>query len=256
MEKRVLKDHTACALFNSRACAILNTRSCAECPLSRKDSDGDKPAIVQGFVDQFETLLPEGGVAPLFESETCTLCKTEPKGKRSCYAILDFGHEEPKELHARRLFHKKGVGFMMPLQFACCRKCRSRFLLASYLPLLVPTLLTALLIPFFVEPHLMQALRRVAAWLPLLLVVLTAGGGYLLGKLLQAKLKKRFETVMYFDLWQHPVTKSVLDKGWFPLFGEKQAQPIFSNKRIRYGIGTAPSEAYVRKIPENGESID
>ena len=133
MEKRVEKKNTACVLYQSRTCAILNTRSCEECPLASGKDEGDSARVVSGYIDLFETLLPEGGVASLFESEECTICKNEPKGKRDCYAIVDFGHTEPTTLHIRKLFRTSNVGFMMPLQFACCKRCRNRFLLMYYI---------------------------------------------------------------------------------------------------------------------------
>lgn len=256
MEKRTLKNNTVCALYESRACAVLNMRSCADCPAARGAEDGDAAETVADYLDLFETLLPDGGTAELFESETCTLCKTAPKGKRSCYAILDFGHAEPRSLRAKRFFGKNEVGFMMPLQFACCKACRRRFLIAEYVPLLVPLLLTAIVLPFLVNPHLTEKLRGAAAWLPAALVILSVGGGYLVGKLWQSALIKRYESVMYLDLLSHPKALSLKEKGWFPLLSEKRPMPVFSKKRIAYGLGNAESEVYSRKNPENGEIVD
>ena len=250
MEQRERINDTACALYQSRACANLNQRSCAECPVHQ--NGGKTASETAKFVEQFESLLPEGGIAHLFESETCTLCKGEPKGARAGYAILDFGHTEPKELQARKLFHKGGVGFMVPLQFACCKACKRRLMLWSYLPLLVPLVLTAAVVPFVTVPHLVQALRAAASWVPLLLVTLAMGGGYAIGKLLQIVFGKRFDEKMYFRLLTHPTAEAMQEKGWFPLFGEKQTQPVLSKTRIRYGLGTASS----RKIAENAELSD
>lgn len=239
MQKRNVKTDTACALYESRACAILHQRSCEECPMHQdRGADAEKTAE---FVERFQALLPEGGIAPLFESETCTLCKTEPKGERSAYAIVDFGHSEPKELAKRKLLQKAAVGYMVPLQFACCKKCRSRILLCNYLPMLAPTALTALVLPFVVNPHWFADLRGAASWLPLALVAGAIAIGYAAGKVLQQQLGKRFDREMYFDVLSHPMAEEMRKKGWFPLFGDKQPQPVFTRKRMRYGIGTASS---------------
>ena len=254
MEQYDRINNTACALYGSRACALLNQRSCAECPVQQ--NTGKNAEETADLVERFEALLPEGGIAPLFENETCTLCKTEPKGEATGYAILDFGHSEPKELHARKLFRKGTVGFMVPLQFACCRACRNRLLLSSYLPLLVPLVLTALIVPFVTVPHWSQALRAAASWLPLALVLFGIVGGYGIGKLLQIFLRKPFDRVMYFDLLKHPVSQAMTEKGWFPLFGEAYPQPVLSKKRIRYGLGSAPSAALNGKNAENAEESD
>ncbi len=259
MEKPAAKNNTACALYQSRACAILNAETCESCPRSAEGSGQDQTKLLKENVTLFETLLPDGGVSYLFESETCTVCRTEPKGKADRFAILDFGHHEPEAIQARRLFQRSGVGFMMPLQFACCKKCGRRFILSAYLPLLVPAALTAVLIPMFVSPHLMQLVKSAAGWLPFALVLLTTGGGYLLGKVLQQRLSRHFDLSMYFDLLSHPASKALMEKGWFPLSRRDACAPILSRRRIEYGLGNAPSCVYAEKeadkIPVNREEI-
>lgn len=259
MEKSAGKTNTACALYQGRACAILNAETCENCCVTAERNGEDRSGLVKENVALFESLLPDGGVAYLFESDTCTICKDEPKEKAERYAILDFGHSQPEALHARRLLQKSNVGFMLPLQFACCRKCSSRFVLSAYLPLLVPAALTAAWIPFFVSPHLMQGLKAAASWLPLVLVLITVAGGYALGKALQRNLSKRYEKSMYFDLLTHPASKALMEKGWFPLMERNGSMPILSKKRIEYGLGNAPSGAYetepADKIPVNSEEI-
>ena len=256
MESRVFKTNTACALHETRACAILNARSCEECPAAQ--TEGKKASkTVANYLDLFESLLPEKGVARLFESKDCMLCKTEPKGKRSSFAIIDFGHSEPEDLQARRMFHKNSVGFMLPLQFACCSACRKRILLLEYLPTLGVIVGLIPLIPVFLNPRWMQSLRAVGWWLPLVLAVAAVSIGYLTGILVQKSLKKRFSDVMYWDLMEHPVAQELIEKGWFPLFEEKRAiTPVFTKKRIVYGLGNAKSTAYARKNPENREKAD
>lgn len=267
MEKSAVKTNTACALYQSRACAILNAETCENCPHSAERTGQDQTDLLKENVTLFESLLPDGGVSYLFESETCMVCRTEPKEKADRFAILDFGHHEPEAIQSRRLFQRSGVGFMMPLQFACCKKCGRRFFLSAYLPLLVPAALTAILIPMFVSPHLMQIVKSAAVWLPFALVLLTTGGGYLLGKVLQQRLNRRFDQSMYFDLLSHPASKALMEKGWFPLSGRNTSAPILSRRRIEYGLGNAPSCAYAgkemdkipvnrEKIPENREKAD
>lgn len=267
MERPAEKTNTACALYRSRACAILNAESCANCPKASEQPGKDQTDLLKENIDLFESLLPEGGVAHLFESAACTVCRNEPKGDADRFAILDFGHNEPESIQKRRLFQTSGVGFMIPLQFACCRKCARRFVLTAYLPLIVPTVLTALLVPVFVSPRLMQGVKAAAAWLPLAMTLVTILGGYIAGKLLQRSLSRRFEQDMYFDLLGHPASKALMEKGWFPLLGRNGSAPILSRQRILYGLGNAPSSAYAEepadkipvntdKIPENGENAD
>ena len=240
MKQPSRKTDTACALYETGACAALNQRSCEDCPAHR---DGGKNAKETAkFVEQFQSLLPDGGIAGLFESETCELCKTEPKGERDCYAIVDFGHHEPKEMRQRKIFMRSDVGFMVPLQFACCKKCRLRILLCSYLPLLLPVVFVALTLPVLLNPHAIAALRAVSGLLPALLAAVALALGFGIGKILQNVLRKKFEDVMYFNVFRHPVSLKMREKGWFPLFADKSTTPVFSKKRMDYGLGTASSE--------------
>ena len=70
MDARNLSD-TECTLYGTKSCALLNMRTCEECPLKGRVADPQIHRDLKLFCD----LQPEGTVAKLFESETCTLCK-------------------------------------------------------------------------------------------------------------------------------------------------------------------------------------
>lgn len=239
MEQRNLTD-TECTLYGTKSCALLNMPDCEKCPLKGRVAD---PAI-HNDLKLFAELQPEGTVAKLFESETCTLCREEPKGKPACYAVFDMAHTEPKKLAARRWLSKQVTGFMVPLQFACCKKCRRRILLSAYLPLIAPIVLTLIALPFVINEHLAQGLRERAAWLPFALVVLAIVGGYGLGKLLSFLYKRKAEAVMYIDVRTHPIFAEMTEKGWRPLFNDRQPHIAFTKRRIDRGLGSAPSAVY------------
>ena len=239
MDGRNLTD-TECRLYGTKSCALLNMRSCEECPLKGRVADNQIVTDLKLFCD----LQPEGSVAQLFESKTCTLCKTEPKGKRSCYAIFDMAHTEPKQLSKRRFFSRETTGFMVPLQFACCTACRRRLLLAAYLPLIVPILLTGITLPIVTIERTAEALRAVAGWFPLLIVAFAILGGYGLGRLLAYLYRKQCDAVTVTDLRTHPFVLSMQEKGWRPLFNDRQARVVFTKKRIKGGLGTAKSAVY------------
>ncbi len=239
MEQRNLTD-TECNLYGTKSCALLNMRSCEECPLKERVADPEIHKDLRTFCE----LQPEGTVAQLFESETCTLCKAEPKGQPSCYAVFDMAHEEPKKLAARKWLSKQKTGFMVPLQFACCRKCRRRILLAEYLPLITPIVLTAVVLPFVAIEKSRQAIVSTAQWLPLALVFAALVGGYGLGKLLAFLWRRRSESVMITDVRNHPLVVEMQEKGWRPLFGERRPHLVFTKKRIDKGLGSAPGAVY------------
>lgn len=247
MDERRLTD-TECALYGTKSCALLNMPDCEKCPLKGRIAD---PAI-HDDLRLFCDLQPEGSVAQLFEGETCTLCKEEPKGKPSCFAVFDMAHTEPKKLATRKWLSKKETGFMVPLQFACCSKCRRRILLLSYLPLITPIVLLLIALPIVLPEHTAQSLRKIAMWLPLAIVAFAIVGGYAIGKLLSILYKHRCESFMYVDVRNHPFVTAMTEKGWRPLFNDRQAHLAFTKKRIDKGLGTAPGAVY--KMPDRKET--
>ena len=251
MDGRNLTD-TECTLYGTKSCALLNMRSCEECPLKGRVADPEIHKDLRTFCE----LQPEGTVAQLFESETCTLCTVEPKGTPSCYAVFDMAHEEPKKLAARKWLSKQKTGFMVPLQFACCTKCRRRILLAEYLPLIVPIVLTATVLPFVAIERFRQTLAQAAQWLPLALVFAALAGGYGLGRLLSYLWRRKSESVMIADVRKHPVVLEMEEKGWRPLFGERRPHLAFTKKRIDKGLGSAPGDVYAMPdVTETEEEI-
>ena len=248
MDERKLTD-TECALYGTKACALLNMQDCDKCPLKGRVAD---PAIFDDL-RLFCDLQPEGTVAQLFESETCTLCKTEPKGKPASFAVFDMAHTEPKMLAKRKWLSKQETGFMVPLQFACCTKCRRRILLQSYLPLITTILLPLIALPFVMIERFAQSMRQVAGWLPFAVVVAAFAVGYGVGKLLAYLYKRKIEADMYVDVRTHPFVEKMKEKGWRPLFNDRVAHLAFTKKRIDKGLGTAASAVY--GMPDREESV-
>ena len=251
MDRSNLTD-TECTLYGTKSCALLNMRSCESCPLKGRVADTEIMRDLKTFCD----LQPEGTVAQLFESETCTLCRNEPKGRTSCYAVFDMAHEEPKKLAKRKWLSKQTTGFMVPLQFACCTACRRRILLTAYLPLIVPILLTALALPLVAIEHTAEKIRAVAAWLPFGIVVFAIVGGYALGKLMAYLYKRKCETVMINDVREHPLVLDMEKKGWRPLFNDRQPHIAMTKKRIDHGLGTAPGSVYAMPDDTYSENSD
>ncbi len=247
MEQRRLTD-TECALYGTKSCALLNMQDCDKCPLKGRIAD---PAI-HDDLKLFCELQPEGTIAQLFESETCLLCKDEPKGQANGFAVFDMAHTEPKKLAKRRWLAKQATGFMVPLQFACCKKCRRRILLGSYLPLIAPIVLMLITLPFVMIEAFAQTLRQTAAWLPFAIVMASLLGGYAVGKLLAYLYKRKCEPDMYVDVRTHPFVKAMEEKGWHPLFNDRQAHIAFTKTRIDRGLGSAPSAVYA--MPDRKEN--
>ena len=237
-----------CELFDTEACGALNMRSCKSCPVP---NGGDAAQIAED-VELFESLMPEGGLAPLFEPEDCQLCRGE-KQKKSGYAILDMGHNEPKRLQRRSWLLPKGVaGFLVPMQFACCRACRRRLLFLSYLPLLSSILLTAIAVMLATNDAIAMSLRKMNSLLPLYLVGGAMLLGYLAGLLIAIILRKGYNRVMVVNALEHPTAIAMMEKGWFPVLGRGRAKLVFTKKRIDRGLGTAPSSEQKVTIGASG----
>ena len=244
-----------CPLWGSETCARLNMRACRSCPAA--DKDVRECDDIRDDVDTLYGLLPEEGIASLFMEERCTLCRGENRGERESFALFDMGHADPR---ARRkklsLFRNKTFGFVVPLQFACCKDCRRRYQLLNWLPMLVTILILGIALLIVIREPVAQSLRNVWRGLPLLVMFLAAGASYLLGKVLARVLRARFNERTYMDLRDHPLVQRMLAMDWECIAEGKYPQPVFTRKRLSYGIGTAVPAAAEEKSLEDGENLD
>ena len=244
-----------CPLWGTPTCARLNMRACRECPVQGKDPR--EANDIRGDVETLYSFLPEEGIHPLFSGEECTLCKGEKKGRRESYALFDMGHADPRSTKRKlSLFRGKTYGFVVPLQFGCCRDCRRRFQLLSWTPTLVTILILGLALLLVSRETLAQSMRDVWRGLPLLVLLIAAGVSALLGQLLKRNLRSRFNALTYVDLNDHPAVKQMGSLGWEGLTEGRYPQPVFTRKRLSYGIGTAVPAAPAEKTEGNGEIVD
>lgn len=242
-----------CPLYGTHTCELLHMRDCGQCPLTRPGTE-ITPEMLRKDLDLYETLLPAGGIAPLFEAKTCRFCREETQaGKRQGYAIFNMAHPEPARMERGLLFGKRrsAAGTMVPVQLAVCKHCRRRLLLLDYLPLLVPTVAGAILLVLLADGAVSDAVASVAAYLPFLL---WAGGVALAwgaARLVCARLKKRFAADMYVDVLEHPTLAEMREKGWFPVPARDGVRLVFSKSRLCSGLGTAPSGG--EGAPDDGD---
>lgn len=238
-------DNRECPLYGSRYCELLHMRTCAQCPLMRPNY-GITPETLRADLDLYETLLPEGGIAQLFEARTCRLCRDEASaGRRQGYAIFNMAHPEPERMERGLIFGKRraAAGTMVPVQLAVCQRCRRRLLLLDYLPVLLPTAVGALLLWLLAGSQASGALSRAAAYLPF---VLWAGGvalAYGAGKLACRALRRRFGQDMYVNVLEQPTVAGMRARGWFPVPARDGVKLVFSKSRLCSGLGTAPDGA-------------
>lgn len=237
MEK--LPNNPQCKLSGTRYCRLLNMRSCSNCTVRENEKTEE---IIQD-IDLYETLLPEGGVARLFESHECQFCKTPEKGERRGYAIIDMAHPEPRRVQ-KWLFGKRAskIGTMIPVQMAVCRKCRSRFLSIEYLPVLIPVVIGIIALLVVSSDPVKTALADVHSFLPFGVWIASVIVGILIGRAVTKALEKRWESEMYVDVMRHPVISEMTEKGWTPITAKSRTKLLFSKSRLNKGLGTAGSE--------------
>jgi hypothetical protein len=90
----------------------------------------------------------------------------------------------------------------------------------------------------------------------LLLMLLAAGISFLTGKVLTRVLRARFNERTYMDLREQPLIRRMLSLDWECVAEGKYPQPVFTRKRLRYGVGTAVPFAAEEKSEEDGKISD
>lgn len=225
-----------CELSGTKYCQTLNMRVCANCTVR----DNDHKSEIVSDLDLYETLLPEGGVARLFQSHECQFCKGSDKGRRKGYAILDMAHPEPRRVQKWLLGKRVSrIGTMIPLQMSVCRKCRSRFISIEYLPMVIPVLFGIVALLVFSADAVKGPLVDISMLAPFGGWIISVLIGALIGRLLANGLQKRWDKDMVTDVMQHPVIAEMTEKGWTPITAKSRTKLLFSKSRLSRGLGTA-----------------
>ena len=231
-----------CELSCTKYCAMLNMHTCAACTVRNSENKAE----IRSDLDLYETLLPEGGIARLFEERDCQFCNPPVKRQRRGYAILDMAHPEPRRVQTW-LFGKRAarIGTMIPVQMGICPKCRSRFLLMEYLPMLIPVVVGIAALFIFSMDAVKGPLvdismfAPVGGWLVSMLIAVLAG------KLVTDGLARGWSQEMETDVMKHPVIAEMVEKGWTPITAKSRTKLLFSKSRMARGLGTADSSATV-----------
>ncbi len=228
-----------CELSGTKYCAMLNMHVCSACTVR----DSENKAEIKTDLDLFETLLPDGGVAQLFESKECQFCKTPVKGTRRGYAILDMAHPEPKRVQKWLLGKRVArIGTMIPVQMGVCSKCRSRFLLMEYLPMIIPVVIGIAALFVLSLDAVKAPLVNLSMFAPFGAWILSVILGTILGKLVTDALERAWSGDMIVDVLTHPVIAQMTEIGWTPITAKSRTKLLFSKSRLARGLGTADSD--------------
>jgi hypothetical protein len=223
-----------CKLQDTQYCSILNRSCCQECFLL----DAEDPEIEKTIrnIDTVIRLLPEEeGLARLRESSACCLCKGEHKGRREFYAIADYGHPEPKGKRSSALGIKvkTQVGSIVPLQIACCRRCKNNHTVAAYMQMVVTVLLVALGLIVMSIPPIASRINEISEMIPLAVFVALIPIGMILGKACRKRYIKKKSRETIFNLNEIEYVSRMCGKGWFPLSGREEGRLMFSKKPLK-----------------------
>lgn len=224
-----------CVLKDTDYCTTLGRSDCDNCDIAKmEEHDQEK---IKKDIDVVRSLLPAQGVAPLFESETCLLCRNEPKGKREWFATTDFGHIEPRGTKSNifGLKTKAKLGSMVPLQIACCSRCKKAYNLSDMLTVIsmgIAVVVCLLLLAIAPVKSFVLGMNELA---PLLFLVFFIFIGYVTGKIITTAYLAKQSKYVIFDIAEIPYIAELLERGWFSIYGDGKNRLIFSKARLKRG---------------------
>lgn len=236
-------DYNKCVLKDSVACEAMNNPPCANCEIGKMSEDRQKE--IMGDYELVLTLLPEGGVAPFYESETCLLCRDEPKNKRECYAIADFAHAEPQRTKpsAIGIRVKTSIGSLIPVQIAACSRCRRNLVTADYLQWVVMIIAGLIGLGALSVTTLRESLIGVNELLPLGIFIALIFVALFVGKWAQKLFIKRKSRETIMNVNELERIQALRDKGWFSVSDDKKTiRMLFSKKPLQHGWFTPGKE--------------
>ncbi len=249
IEKVINQQNTSCRLYASPECSLLNMETCSECPVGNMKPDRQEKA--KNALSRLMNAAPPFMVEPLVSSEECLLCRDGKPEKAECYALFDLKKPDPEGDWTIALGNKKltvkDADMILPLQVACCKKCRSAYRLFSYLPPVCALATAALVLVLVSVAPVYRALYSAAAWLPFAVMALGVLLAFGVNGVLKVILAKDLKTKMHADVAGIPGVKALMDRG-FTEVNEKKfgvSAMVFADSPRKTGVYTA-----VRGRPE------
>lgn len=237
-----LYTNTDCPLHGSEYCARLHMESCDTCTVRGRDAE--EMQLLKQDLDAIAAMMPEEGIAALFLTNECVLCKGEEKGARAWYAQTDIGNAEPRRKQVGFLGIKREAraGSILPIQLACCDACRKRYLMLQYV---APVTAAASIVLGFVLMSIRairEPLMAITPALPAIVFLVLALGGILGGWLWRGALHKRYGKMTYLSIFRIDTLRRMKRLGWFELYETKDvSRLVFSKKPFRQGLYTGAS---------------
>lgn len=249
IEKVVNQQNTSCPLYATPECSLLNMETCSECPVGNLKPEKQEQA--KNALNRLMNAAPPFMVEPLAASKECLLCRDEEPEKTECWALIDLKKPDPEgdwtiALGSKKL-SVKGADMILPLQIACCKKCRSSYRLFAYLPTVCALLTAALTLCLVSIDAIYRALYSVGSWMPFAVMLAGVLVAFCVHCLLKMIIAKDLSRKMRTDVSEIPAVKELMDRG-FTEVNEKKfgvSNYVFSDTLRKTGVYTA-----VRETPE------
>ena len=228
-----------CLFYGSDYCKTLNAANCDVC--LAKNFSAEELAKIRTNIDTVRQLLPRGNVSDLFESETCLLCRSDKRAK-SGYALTDFAHKEPEHEHRNVIGMKvkSNVGSIVPLQIACCDRCRRNVRYVNNIMFFLAVIGTGAALALVSIQGIREPLEKINEMLPFGIFAAISALSVLLGKLasILAYKKRGKDTVL--DANEVPFIAEMREAGWFcatQVSSGRESRPrlIFTKERLKRG---------------------
>ena len=230
---------TDCIFCGNDYCKTLNAVGCDAC--LAKNLSTEELQTLRTNIDAVRGLLPRGNVSELFESETCLLCKGD-KHKKNGYALTDFAHKEPEHEHRNVIGMKvkSRVGSIVPLQIACCDRCKRNVRYVNNITFFVSVIGIGAALALVGIQGIREPLEKIHEMLPFGIFAAISMLSVVLGKLasILAFKKRGINTIL--DINEIPFIAEMREAGWFCATqnsSNSEARPrlIFTKERLKRG---------------------
>jgi len=226
-----------CLIKNTELCTMMGQK-CEKCEVRRM-----KPPMQEKLLNTYETiltLLPEGGVSSLKNSKHCMLCKDGTAREKTCYAIFEMGHEEPKSMKRSVIGIKvrQRIGSLLTLAVASCTRCRMLYLLRDWLGFIAAAVFFATGVLGLALAGFREAISTAYEGMPYIWLGGFVVLGIIAGYLTKYLFSKAISGKVCLDLYELAQIKKMRDKGWFMLseMEERGKQSVIFTKKPNGGL--------------------
>lgn len=220
-----------CPIADSELCSWIGKDGCMPCYVRTLKDEEEKEKALKHWRVMLSNL--PSNIDSLHESGKCVLCKGEKKDTE-CYATVDMAHPEPKTFKGiifglgKKI--RTPVGSLVTIHMSSCNSCKKKIRLMDFLMLIVLIGFLALSFVLVSIPAILEPITNISQFLPMLLVILFAVVGYLIGQLVAKAYRKKISSEVVTDPAEIPLIQTMLERGWFYFQENKGLPKLFFKK--------------------------